>query len=1532
MKKNSGLARLIIPVLITVFLGGMYLHYLDIIDEKHATIIDDINNGRAAVLSPDCSKTTLAEIIFNNGYAETQADADFIADTLVSRQQNIGRLSSLYTLQKRAFGQVPASALIVGTDTLFAERYKISLEKLGQDSAATAFSQNHTAFAFSHDAIKPGNGKITVRVYQKVDSETWWKKIMKMKDEVPSVGVPVRLMTYFRDSIGDPTWDNLGFLTTDSEGVVVFDQLDTEASFSVLPIMSGYEYGIARGTVGGEWKSKKGDNCLEFNFEEKEHRIQLFGNATLRQIKSAKTIMVRSPQEFRKEAVKWFIIVLAAWWVVIFTMLAKKKRFDGALVGACMFLTGLCVLMMFSMQDPLNDELNGVTMAQGVLAGLIGCFILQFIDFVKFYQDRYLVGFDFMTNIVQWVFKPYRQKIVRFTNIVQGDGNMLKKFLVLPVLLLTLPFLIMEIPGIRQMNDWIYKQLLKIPKGFGWIAMALILTMLLWIPGLGQSVGGMLVNLKIGSFTFQPSEIAKYLILFFTAAYFTQRADTIITYSQPNRLSYFGSKLKTLMWIIIGLAVLMAMYLKLGDMGPGLVLGVTFILVYSLIKSKVDTDNISENDKWKRIFTCDFAMLVYGVLSFAALLIVGKMLNMLWVGALLWFVAFALFCRAKKQLFESALLMVLVIFMFVFGGEILSSLDNEAGERFNQRISMCTNTWGHIDLDHINPDDLTVEADPVSNTQVVHGLWALATGGMRGQGFGNGKPSLIPAFHTDMILSSIGEQTGWIGLLLVVLALTILLNRMAITGYRTGHPFAFYLCMGFAIVTAVQFFIIALGSTGVIPLTGVTVPFLSYGRVSMILNLTAFGVVLSLSGNYKEQESTVSQSVRRKAVQQYGYPFAMLTMVFMVFAIATLLVWQQYQLWSRDKTLVRQAFVLNNQGAPIIEHNPRIDLLVSNMYAGRIFDRNGRILATSDPDDISVNEFAQYGLSQEEQNKLRNVLRRNQKRFYPFSNHLFFMVGDQNEGLMYAYDEYHPAGYMAEVQHLSYLRNFDNVLYDENHKPVKVRLHSNKLKDHNFLETQDTYSSPILVRDYSALLEYLKDGIDGKLVAKHNQAVRDSVFDLHLTIDAKLQTELQHRIAEYMNKHHNGSDNNLTRVSVVVLDAQNGDLLASANYPLPDYDRLREEEELAHRAGRPYAVYTDNQKNASWKTYTDRDLGTTYQTPPGSTAKVMSAIAGFRKLGVEVSRQTYFVTDANRIEKGIEPPGNVTMHTAIKESSNCYFVNLVQDKDLYDALKPIYSSVGINIGGITPYFYTIKNDTTWKRSYNAKINSNRVVALRKYELFRQGRLKKNPRGEYLSMGNTNMSIGEWKWAWGQGYSTKEESYDILASPLNMARVASIVVNNGKMPVTQYLMGKNNYEQGIRNDSTITIMREEEAHILKGYMLAEAAYQGYRQRVRSTGAHTTDIPSYVGSKTGTPERDRVKSVRKDRRGIALYKLEKQINDGWYILFVERNEPQHPIAVAVRMERRHGSGHAVRLVGRKNDINLLQILGNNGYLPQ
>lgn len=1533
MKNQGRFKGLLPPIVISILLVGMFLTFLSNFDKRNESVIKDIQDGNAIVLSPDCDTIVLAEIIDNNGYADTLPDAVYIASVLKKRQKELGRLPSLYTLQKRAFGQVPADT--VAQNGFLQQKLQASRKRLFQNVKVPQYCKD----SFPDE----WGGKIIVTVFEKKESENWWKKKLKIEDQVPCRVDTVVLITHYRDSLGKASFDTLGYLPMapmverhkkDTTYKAIFENLDINASYSVLPIKQGFEYGTSKGTVSGKWKMGKHNEGMEFSFEQKEHRIPLFSNTILGRIKSDRTILVRSPQEYKAIVVKWFVYVMLAWWVLCLYMIIRKKKFNSALLSSCMFLTGLCVLMMFSMQDPLNDELHGVTMAKGVVAGLAICLIFQSVDFVKFYQNNSKVGFDIPLNVFKWLFKPYRQKVVNLATKLKSEASIMKKMVAMVLVVITLPFLLLDLLQITRLSKFIDKLCEKMPKGLGWLVMALLLTALLWTP-FGQSIGGMRVNLNLFGVKFQPSEIAKYFILFFMAAFFTQQADAIIAYSQPNRIKMIGDKVKTLLWVIFGLAVLMAMYLALGDMGPGLVLGITFILLYSLIKSKVNLERLDEEDRWKRIFTCDFAMLIYGVLSFIGFLFIGFRLegkdSALLFGSL-WFVFWIAlgYLGFKKQLFESAILINAIIFVFIFGGHLMQQIpalkDSSAVERFNDRIEMCTNTWGDLDIEHFGDN-----ANDVSNSQVANGLWALATGGMRGQGWGGGKPSLVPAFHTDMILSSIGEQLGWMGLLMVVIALAVLLRKMAVIGYRVGHPFAFYLCLGFAIVIGVQFFIIALGSSGMIPLTGVTVPFLSFGRVSMILNLAAFGIVLSLCNNVREDETAVSENVRQKTVEQYSYPIAMVTMVFLFFAISTLLVWQYYQLWKRNSTLIHPAYVINNQGAPVVEYNPRINLLVRNMYAGRIYDRKGKLLATSDRSEIKINsyDYEKMGFVKEKKNKaqitkeeqiskMNNMLKRNQRRYYPLGEQLFFMVGDINNGILFSYDEYHPAGYMAEAQHLSYLRGFDNVLYDKprndkSKKPVKVRLKTDRLIESTYLAPRVTVSDAILLRDYRELLPFLKNGIDGKLVDDHNKAVASGEFDLHLTIDAELQTDLQNRIANHVETYY--SSNNLLRVSVVVLDAQNGDLLASANYPLPDYDRLAKEEELAHDSGKPYAIFNDYRKDKTWHTYTDRDLGTTYPTPPGSTAKVMSAMGGFRKLATSAQNEKYYISYDNIIERDPdEPHGHlVTMQEAIVKSSNCYFINLVNDKDLYNSLKPIYSSIGISIGGITPYVFTKKSDTTWKNAYDAKISINRDVALQNYDLFLQGRLVKNKKGEYLSKDNTYMGVGAWRWAWGQGYSDDTgESFDFLASPLNMARVASAVVNKGDMPITQYVLAKNDYEASLRNEGTIHLVNSKEAGILKGYMFDEAT------KHRKNGHN---IPSFFGSKTGTPERERIiKSemvYNKKLKRKEIKNTKVKLNDGWYMFFAESNDSSHhSIAVAVRMERlpkRSISSHAVKLTG-------------------
>ena len=1188
MNRMSWIKSLTPVIVATFLLVLLFWNLLSHSEKKLETVRENLKTGNAFVLSPDMNTDSVSDMFVLYGYVKNKKDADTVARALRDRAKETS-IPNLYALQKRAFGQV--SANMIDSCGVLVDAYKISCENLGQNQLDSAFPYHATT----------GTGRFKVVVEEKVSE--------KSRKTVPCPNVPVRLVMHVRDSLNQPQSILLGFDTTDVHGVVVFKGLYRDSSYSVLPVKKGYEYGSSKGTFDGQWGQGNRAEELTFTFTQQEHRIQLLDNASLRRIKSDCTLMVRTPDAFMNTLIWCFVMVMVVWWLLCLVILLRKKPLNGLLVAACMFLTGLCVLMMFSMQDPVNDALIGIDMTKGIVIGVALAMVFQWVDFVKFYQNNCVVGFDVLTEAFRWFFKPFKEKVARLADILKSDCNVVKKIFALLLVVLTLPFILLDVLQLTRLHQPIERLCSKLPKGIGWLVMALLLTALLWTP-FGRSVGGMRVNLSLMGIVFQPSEIAKYLIMLFVAAFFTRNADTIIAYSQPKRLSLIGSKLKTLVWIIIGLGILMAMYCALGDMGPGLVIAVTFVILYSLVKSKVNLSDTDEKTRWGRIFSCDFAMLIYGVLSFAAFLVGGYYAGHMLLFGLLWFVFWVAmgYFGFRKQLFESALLLNAVIFVFVFGGQILGTIpmlkESSLVERFNDRTEMCAHTWGELDIEHHGE-----ASDPVSNTQVVNGLWALSTGGLTGQGMGEGKPTVIPAYHTDMILSSIGEQMGWIGLLLVVVALVLLLRRMSVVGYKVGHPFAFYLCMGFSIITAVQFFIISLGSSGMIPLTGVTVPFLSYGRVSMILNLAAFGMVLSLSVNTNAEASEETARVR-SSVEQYSYPIAIVTLTLLFFAVSILSVWQYYQVWNRDKTLIRPAYVLNRQGAPVVEYNPRIALLTAEMPAGNIYDRNNVLLATSDKTKINE-EKEKYKTMGIEPSKLDSMLRCNQKRYYPLGEQLFFMVGDRNLQL-YSFNENSPVGYLAEDQHLSYLRGFDNVLYDAAGQPVKVNLSSSRYKASSFLEA-DSLKETVTIRDYSYLLPFLKDGLNGKELEKRNDDVKNGKYDLHLTVDAELQVELQNCIAKYLEeKYATNSNFHLMRASAVVLDVENGDLLASANYPLPDYAKLRDEEEKASKLG-TYFIYSDYYRDNNWKAYTDRDLGTAFPTAPGSTAKVMSAMAGLMK-------------------------------------------------------------------------------------------------------------------------------------------------------------------------------------------------------------------------------------------------------------------------------------------------------------------------------
>lgn len=131
--------------------------------------------------------------------------------------------------------------------------------------------------------------------------------------------------------------------------------------------------------------------------------------------------------------------------------------------------------------------------------------------------------------------------------------------------------------------------------------------------------------------------------------------------------------------------------------------------------------------------------------------------------------------------------------------------------------------------------------------QIVQGLLAFASGGILGAGLGFGYPLLIPAVHTDFPMAAIGEEMGLVGTLAVLLLYMIFLYRGLKIALETSDSFHQLVAMGLTITLGLQAMIIIAGNIKLIPLTGITLPFISYGGSSLAANFVILGFLLRIS-------------------------------------------------------------------------------------------------------------------------------------------------------------------------------------------------------------------------------------------------------------------------------------------------------------------------------------------------------------------------------------------------------------------------------------------------------------------------------------------------------------------------------------------------------------------------------------------------------------------------------------------------------------------------------------------------------------
>lgn len=132
--------------------------------------------------------------------------------------------------------------------------------------------------------------------------------------------------------------------------------------------------------------------------------------------------------------------------------------------------------------------------------------------------------------------------------------------------------------------------------------------------------------------------------------------------------------------------------------------------------------------------------------------------------------------------------------------------------------------------------------------QIVQSLLAFAAGGPFGQGVGQGSPTYIPVVHSDFVFAALAEEWGLLGVIVVILCIALVVTRgLRIAVRQQRNSFLALLTVGLSILIATQSLLIMGGVLKLVPLTGVTLPFLSYGGSSLLTSFIIIGLLLRLS-------------------------------------------------------------------------------------------------------------------------------------------------------------------------------------------------------------------------------------------------------------------------------------------------------------------------------------------------------------------------------------------------------------------------------------------------------------------------------------------------------------------------------------------------------------------------------------------------------------------------------------------------------------------------------------------------------------
>ena len=292
------------------------------------------------------------------------------------------------------------------------------------------------------------------------------------------------------------------------------------------------------------------------------------------------------------------------------------------------------------------------------------------------------------------------------------------------------------------------------------------------VPGIGENINGARLWIHLGSFNFQPGELAKLALAVFFASIMVERAELLAR--GTRRVGRFlVLEPRYLAPIVAAWGLSLVIFLTENDLGSSFLFFALFI-------------------------------------------------GMLWVAT------------------GRAFYLGLGAGLFAIGSVLALKVIGHA----QSRVQSWLDPWTHAST---------------SGYQIIQGIFAIAAGGLWGQGPGQSSAGHIPEASTDLIFAVIASELGLVGAAGLLIAYLLLVGTGLRVAVRSDHPFEKLLAAGLSLVLGVQAFVIVGGVTRLIPLTGITLPFVSYGGSSLIANYLLLALLVRISNDVESPLSAADR-------------------------------------------------------------------------------------------------------------------------------------------------------------------------------------------------------------------------------------------------------------------------------------------------------------------------------------------------------------------------------------------------------------------------------------------------------------------------------------------------------------------------------------------------------------------------------------------------------------------------------------------------------------------------------------------------